>query len=292
MLYITYVKKECLSLLLAALALNVPAATNAPSESEKKALDLLRETIYQYERRRGAVIPPPTASTNAASRKTTNGVANVPSSRTIPWSGTPPAGNVQPPTRTPPTTTSPAPATALPTVTAPPVATSPPPAATAHATSLAELERLYLDGKITAKQFQKYLQQHEQEQAAAVKSPETTAAVRPGIPATPTPPPKTAPPRTTAPPPKRAAQPPPEAVPSPDQAAITEVEKKMDELIQAKAARDQKATNISNAATNTVAGPPKTQRQKLDDLLRMYIEGKVTEAEYKERREQILATPK
>ena len=106
-------------------------------------------------------------------------------------------------------------------------------------------------------------------------------------------PPKTAPPKTAAPPAKRPVAAPPEAAPSPDQAAISEVEKKMDELIKAKAIRDQQATNMANSATNAAtASAPKTQRQKLDDLLRMYIEGKVTEAEYKERREKILTDPK
>ena len=58
MLYITKVKKECLSLLLAALALTVPAATNAPSESEKKAVDLLRQACSKFE----AVLSSPDAS--------------------------------------------------------------------------------------------------------------------------------------------------------------------------------------------------------------------------------------
>ena len=61
----------------------------------------------------------------------------------------------------------------------------------------------------------------------------------------------------------------------------------MDELIKLKAARDQ-ATNTASAASPT---GPKTRRQKLDDLLRAYLDGKVSDAEYKERRDKIIAEP-
>ena len=50
----------------------------------------------------------------------------------------------------------------------------------------------------------------------------------------------------------------------------------MDELIKAKAARE-KATNAPPAQP-VVAGP-KTKRDQLNDLLRQYIEGKITESE-------------
>ena len=56
-----------------------------------------------------------------------------------------------------------------------------------------------------------------------------------------------------------------------------------------RSARD--ATNVANSATNTLAAGPKTQRQKLDDLLRLYIDGKITDAEYKERREKVIGEP-
>jgi len=296
LLYTINVKRECLSLLLVALAMKVPAApTNAPSETEKKALDVLRETIYQYERRRGALLPPPTLSTNAAIRRDTNTVvANVPA-RPIPSTSAPPVVNVQPPVKATPT---PAPkpppsAAALPPTAVPSATPSLAPGAstTVHETSLAELERLYLDGKITAKQFQKYLQQHEQlpATAAAVTTPSPTAAVRTPAPA----PVTTANSKPAVAPAKPAvapAKPPPSVAPaSPDQAAISEVEKKMDELIRLKNARD--ATNVANSATNTLAAGPKTQRQKLDDLLRLYIDGKITDAEYKERREKVIGEP-
>src|SRR6185503_6432660 len=113
--------------------------------------------------------------------------------------------------------------------------------------------------------------------AAAVTTPSPTAAVR-----TPAPAPVTTanskPATTAAKPAVPPVKPPPSVAPaSPDQAAISEVEKKMDELIRLKNARD--ATNVANSATNTLAAGPKTQRQKLDDLLRLYIDGKITDAE-------------
>lgn len=149
-------------------------------------------------------------------------------------------------------------------------------------TGLAELERLYLDGKITAKQFQKYLREHEERTAAAKASPPVAAST----PASPPQKPPVQSPRTT----ERKPTPAPDA-PQPataDQAAISEVEKKMDELLRLKAAREQ-ATNTANNATS--ANAPKTKRQKLDDLLKQLIEGKITDAEYKEKREKVIAEP-
>ncbi len=62
----------------------------------------------------------------------------------------------------------------------------------------------------------------------------------------------------------------------------------MDELIKAKAARDKAATNTP-PRTATVG--PKTKREKLNDLLRLYIEGKISETELNERRGKVLAEP-
>lgn len=276
-----------LSLWLCVLAANLPAATtNAPSDAAKKAVDLLRETIYQYERRRGTILPPPTLTTNPVARPGTNApsapVTTVPSN--------------------PPPTVAPG---AQPAGTNGPISSAPASAATARATSLVELERLYLDGKITARQFQKYLQQYEQTGARVEEPPPTTPApLTPApsprapapvasipAPATARPPAATGAPSRTNTPSRRAPTPTPAPAVAvrqhPDQAALSEVEKKMDELIKAKAARD--ATNAAHTATNAAAAGPKTQRQRLDELLRLYIEGKVSEAEYKERREKIIA---
>ena len=81
---------------------------------------------------------------------------------------------------------------------------------------------------------------------------------------------------------------PPAAAPvnTPDQAAISDVERKADELIRLKEAREQQKTNVAPAA---VSQGPKTKRQRLDDLLRQFIDGKLTDAEYQERREKIIS---
>jgi hypothetical protein len=236
-----------LFLLLGAMAVNSSATPAGQTpETDKKAVDVLRETIYQYERRRAGTPPPPTAATNPVVRQGTNG-ASIPR-KSVPPTAAPPAANVP---------SKPAPAR-TPVIAEDPDLPRP--------GTQAELERLYLDGKITAKQFQKYLlEQERQAQTAA----------------------KTSPSKPSVSPPTRPTVPPAASAPA-EQSTISEVEKKMDELIRLKTAREQ-ATNSSGSATNATAAGPKTQRQQLDDLIRQYIEGKLTDAEYKERREKIIS---
>jgi hypothetical protein len=71
-----------------------------------------------------------------------------------------------------------------------------------------------------------------------------------------------------------------------EQKKMSEVEGKLDELSRLKAQRDQSATNSPAAAS-----APLTKRQRLDVLLRQLIEGKITDAEYKEKREKIVLEP-
>lgn len=66
--------------------------------------------------------------------------------------------------------------------------------------------------------------------------------------------------------------------------AITDVESKIRELEQAKAARE-KATNAPPASA------PKTKREKLDALLKQFVEGKISDTEYKERRAKLITEP-
>jgi hypothetical protein len=134
----------------------------------------------------------------------------------------------------------------------------------------ADIERLYLDGKISAKQYQKLLNDVKANPAPVVAPPS----------------PK---------PPAVGSVPTPAAVPKPapilpqtnKDDKISEVETKMDELLRAKAARE-KATN---PPPRPVSAGPKTKRERLNDLLRLYIEGKVTETEMNERRAKIVAEP-
>ena len=151
-----------------------------------------------------------------------------------------------------------------------PAKVSPPPKAPVKTgPTFVEIEQQYLQGKITAKQFQQYLRDHN----------------------------LTPPPKTTVPTDSDAAarevlrQQSPGT--SPEQAALTDVEKKMDELLRLKAAREQAAlTNaLAASATNSAAAAPKTKRQRLDELLKLYIENKIPEAEYNEKRSKIIAEP-
>jgi hypothetical protein len=161
--------------------------------------------------------------------------------------------------------------------------------------TLAEMERMYLDGKTTAREFQRFLQTYKAPPpVAAAPKPATTATndvharalemLR-----------KTTPNVAANPQGAAIKEPLPEPVPAdggtnqgPKAAALQEVESKLDELLRLKQAREQ--TNSTAVSTNAPAGP-KTKRDRLDEALRLYIQGKLSDAEYKERRAKILAEP-
>jgi hypothetical protein len=179
-----------------------------------------------------------------------------------------------------------------------------------------EIEKQYLDGKISAKQFQKYLQDHKVAPAKApvATSPDNTtrpverlrqetakskAADPVAVAKTNTIAPPAAVQTTAA---KVQAPPasPPAAVPAPTvgkadpagKSALSEVEAKMEELLQLKAAREKAALTNAMAATNGAAKPTAlTKRQRLDEVLKLYVEGKIPETEYRARRAKILAEP-
>ena len=130
------------------------------------------------------------------------------------------------------------------------------------------------DGKISAKEYQKLL--------ADIKSRPQIAPA----PAKPAPPPANTAPKPTAVAPN-TNRPPVAATATNQQDKISDVEAKMDALIRAKAARE-KATNTP---PRSVTAGPKTKRDRLNDLLRQYIEGKISETELNERRAKILAEP-
>jgi hypothetical protein len=153
---------------------------------------------------------------------------------------------------------------------------------------LAEMERRYLDGKISAREYQRFLQTYRPEppvSAPAVaatndvharalevlrKTAPNVAANRPG-------------PAITEPLPESDTN------ESARAAALNNVESKLDELIRLKQAREQ-STNATATSTNAPAGP-KTKRERLDEALKLYIAGKLSDAEYKDRRAKILAEP-
>jgi hypothetical protein len=72
--------------------------------------------------------------------------------------------------------------------------------------------------------------------------------------------------------------------------AIREVEVKIDKLLKLKEARDQAAKLETLLATNTPA-KLKTKRQRLNELIRLHVNGVLTEPEYKTKRDAIVAEP-
>jgi hypothetical protein len=139
----------------------------------------------------------------------------------------------------------------------------------------AEIEQQYLTGKITAKQFQQYLRQQPapkpqlsgDQQAQALQMLRVLTG------------------KTNAPPPSgKAVSPQPEPVAEPANPAITDVEGRIRELEKLKEARE-KATNAPAAAA------PKTKREKLDALLKQFLDGKISDAEYKQQRAKLIAEP-
>ncbi len=74
--------------------------------------------------------------------------------------------------------------------------------------------------------------------------------------------------------------------PNVEEAAFTDIEKKIDELMV------RNAQLQKSAATNAPApAEPKTKREKLDQLLRLFISDKLTKQEYEAQRAKILAEP-
>jgi hypothetical protein len=148
---------------------------------------------------------------------------------------------------------------------------------TARVPTFEELERQFLQGRITARQFQQLVQEHRLERAKPAPPPAPPAAK--AVPATPVPP-------------AAATNTPSAARPGkPDQAVVhsrlLEVEAKVDEMLKRKAEREKAAT------TNAPAPPAaaKTKRQRLDDLLRQLIDGKISDAEYQQQRTKIIGEP-
>jgi len=167
--------------------------------------------------------------------------------------------------------------------------------------SFADTEQLFLQDKITGREFKKYLDGHKLDPAkilseeAQAKTSKTinqasgkSEASQTGLASAGSP--------KTDPPPARAKETfsskPTEA--SSDQGNLTELEKKMDELLRLKAAREKQAgTNVlANTASNSPARiAPKTKRERLNELLLLVVQGKITDAEYKEKRAKLINEP-
>ncbi len=90
------------------------------------------------------------------------------------------------------------------------------------------------------------------------------------------------------------AQPPalaPAPAPTAEQKKLSEVEQRIDDLVRQKEARDKAVQAGGNSKTNAAPAGPLTKRQKLDALLKNYIDGKVSEADYHARRAKLVAEP-
>jgi hypothetical protein len=155
---------------------------------------------------------------------------------------------------------------------------------------LAEIERAYLDGKISARDYQRFLHAYRPPPVVTASAPEATNDVHARALEVL---------RNTAPNP--AANPQGPAVTQPlagsepetgstNAAELQNVETKLDELIRKKEAREQ-GTNASPASIDAALAALKTKRERLDFVLKLYIQDKLTDTEYKERREKILAAP-
>jgi hypothetical protein len=150
-------------------------------------------------------------------------------------------------------------------------------AKTGRPLNYAELEQAYLAGRISARQFQRYLETGTQPQLP------TASATRPRPGAAP----NVMPPSTPTPEPGATANTEVKAE-DPGAATISEVEKKMDELLRLKAERERAEEKSALSITNPLTGKVKTKREQMDDLLKLYIGGKMSEADYKAKRDKLV----
>lgn len=156
----------------------------------------------------------------------------------------------------------------------------------------ADLEKQYLAGQITAKQYQKALDQlekDEQKRAAeaekqrrreAIQAAKTNAQATAKAAAMPVP--------TNSPKPVVTASTNAPAELTPEQRRIAEVEARIDAMMRQKAEREKAA---ASSATNNATKAPETKRERLNALLKQMIDGKISEADYNSQRNKIVAEP-
>jgi hypothetical protein len=162
----------------------------------------------------------------------------------------------------------------------------------------AELERQFLEGKISAKQFQRAAEDLERNPPPPAPPPPAHATTANEKPAGSAKDPATAAlsPRASSALPGKvvtnqpSANPPATAGEDPEEKAFADVEAKIDEILARRHAINQ-AAKTNDVSTNAAAAGPLTKRQKLDGLLRQLIQGKLTEQEYNAQREKVLAQP-
>lgn len=162
-------------------------------------------------------------------------------------------------------------------------------------TTKADLEKQYLAGQLSAKQYQKALDQLEKDEqrraaelekqrkreaqqaaksaaAAATKPADTKQAttVKPISPMV----------VTNAP----AGQ-------TLEQKKLADVEARIDEMLRKKADREKAALSNAASPTNNATKTTLTKRQRMDALLKQMIDGKISEADYAAQRSKLLSEP-
>ena len=157
----------------------------------------------------------------------------------------------------------------------------------------ADLERQYLAGRLSAKQYQKALDQldkEEQKHAAELEKQRKREAQQ-AAKAAPAKKPAEAKAPVTAPAPPLLAATTAPAEPTLEQKKLSEVEARIDEMLRKKAEREKAAVNTAAPTTNSPAKTPLTKRQRMDALLKQMIDGKISEADYSAQRAKLLAEP-
>jgi hypothetical protein len=154
-----------------------------------------------------------------------------------------------------------------------------------------EIENLYVDGKITAREFQAHVNvlrtaappptaQEVQEQALQMLRNHDADPAK-------NPPPGPAitiehvdrTPAQASPPVERIAE------------DFDEIVSKVDDLIKSKEDRDKEQAEQLNVNANSGAEKAKTKRERLNDLLRLHIYGTLSKEEYEAQRALIIAEP-
>jgi hypothetical protein len=125
----------------------------------------------------------------------------------------------------------------------------------------AELERAYLDKKISARDFEKALQLLIKHQKLAEDREQ------------------------------KMHQALSDKNPSERQRKISDAEAKLDDLTRWRAEREKAALTNAVTSTNNVPAGSLTKRQRLDALLKQLIEGKISDADYNVKRNKIVLEP-
>lgn len=161
------------------------------------------------------------------------------------------------------------------------------PAATPRSAAAAELERRYLAGKMSLRDYEKALARLKLQPPGLTNA--TANAPARSAPTIASSPKAKSPKASSGPPPAlEPAFPTPPPQSTERQRKISEVESRLDDMIRAKEARERTAQTNE---VKTAPGQKLTKREQLDFLLRQVVQGKLSDEEYKKERERILAEP-